>query len=184
MSDFSAIDRYLEKNLKQQVQRIHMEVEELQMQASIQEQNAFKVERFFEAQRSLLAATPTIWPVHGWITSPFGHRISPFTGTLQMHEGIDICARLGTPIKATADGIIIYSGWKPDYGKNIVIDHGYGYRTHYAHLSKIYVHHGQRVRRGEIIGTVGNTGRSTGPHLHYEVLVNGIPVNPKKYLLD
>ncbi len=178
------LDMYLEKNLKRQIQRVHWEIEELQMLAKIQERNAYKIETFFDAKRSLLDATPTIWPVRGWITSPFGHRISPFTGTLQMHEGIDICARLGTPVRATADGVVIYSGWKSDYGKLITLDHGYGYRTRYAHLSKIYVKNGQRVKRGEIIGAVGSTGRSTGPHLHYEVKVRGLPVNPKKYLLN
>lgn len=175
---------YLEKNLKQQIQRIHWELEELQMQARIQEQNAHRVENFFDSQRSLLAATPTIWPVHGWVTSAFGHRISPFTGTLQMHEGIDIGARSGTPVKAPADGVVIYSGWKSEFGKMISLDHGYGYRTRYGHLSKIYVKNGQRVKRGALIGSVGSTGKSTGPHLHYEVKLNNVPVNPKKYLLN
>ena len=175
---------YLEKNLKQQIQRIHWELEELQMQARIQEQNAHRVENFFDAQRSLLAATPTIWPVRGWITSAFGHRISPFTGTLQMHEGIDIGARSGTPVKAPADGVVIYAGWKSEFGKLVNLDHGYGFRTRYGHLSKVYVKNGQRVKRGTIVGTVGNTGKSTGPHLHYEVKLNNLPVNPKKYLLN
>ncbi len=175
---------YLEKSLKQQIHRIHWEMEELHMQARIQEQNAYKVEKFFDSQRSLLASTPTIWPIRGWITSPFGHRVSPFTGTLQMHDGLDICARLGTPIKATAAGVIIYSGWKSQYGKTVTIDHGYGYLTRYAHMSKIIAKNGQRIKRGEIIGNVGSTGRSTGPHLHYEVRVNGLPVDPKKYLLN
>ena len=175
---------YLEKNLKRQIQRIHWELEELQMQAHIQEQNAHSVETFFDSQRSLLAATPTIWPVRGWISSAFGHRISPFTGTLQMHEGIDIGARQGTPVKAAADGVVIYSGWKSEYGKVVTLDHGFGYRTRYGHLSKTLVRNGQRVKRGTLVGTVGNTGRSTGPHLHYEVKLNSVPVNPKKYLLD
>ncbi len=175
---------YLEKSLKQQIHRIHWEMEELQMQARIQEQNAYKVEKFFDSQRSLLASTPTIWPIRGWVTSPFGHRVSPFTGTLQMHDGLDICARLGTPIKASADGLVIYSGWKSQYGKTVTIDHGYGYLTRYAHMSKIISKNGQRIKRGEIIGNVGSTGRSTGPHLHYEVRVNGLPVDPKKYLLN
>lgn len=175
---------YLETNLKRQIQRIHWELEELQMQASIEERNAREVETFFDSQRSLLAATPTVWPVRGWISSGFGHRISPFTGTLQMHEGIDIGARLGTPVKASADGVVIYAGWKSEYGKMVTLDHGFGYRTRYGHLSKILVRNGQRVKRGTIIGSVGNTGRSTGPHLHYEVKLNSVPVDPKKYLLN
>jgi murein DD-endopeptidase MepM/ murein hydrolase activator NlpD len=182
--DTREINMYLEESLKRQIQRVHWEMEELQMLGEIQERNAYKVERFFDSQRSLLASTPTTWPVRGWITSSFGQRISPFTGKLQMHEGLDICARPGTPVKATAEGVVIYSGWKSDFGRLVTIDHGYGYRTRYGHLSKIYVKNGQRVERGETIGAVGNTGRSTGPHLHYEVKVRGLPVNPKTYLLD
>ncbi len=182
--DTREINMYLEESLRQQIQRVHWEMEELEMLAEIQERNAYKVERFFDSQRSLLASTPTIWPIRGWITSSFGQRISPFTDKLQMHEGLDICARPGTPVKATAEGIVIYSGWKSDFGKLVTIDHGYGYRTRYGHLSKIFVKNGQRVKRGDAVGAVGNTGRSTGPHLHYEVKVRGLPVNPKTYLLD
>ncbi len=182
--DEREINTYLEEGLRRQIQRVHWEMEELQMLAAIQEKNAYKVERFFDSQRSLLASTPTIWPVRGWITSSFGRRTSPFTGRLQMHEGLDIAARPGTPVKATADGVVIYSGWKSDFGKLVTVDHGYGYRTRYGHLSKIYVKNGQRIKRGDTVGSVGSTGRSTGPHLHYEVKVRGLPVNPKTYLLD
>lgn len=182
--DTREINMYLEESLKRQIQRVHWEMEELQMLAEIQERNAYKVERFFDSQRSLLASTPTIWPVKGWITSSFGQRMSPFTGRLQMHEGLDIAARPGTPVKASAEGVVIYSGWKSDFGKLVTIDHGYGYRTRYGHLSKIYVKNGQRVKRGDTVGAVGSTGRSTGPHLHYEVKARGLPVNPKTYLLD
>ncbi len=182
--DAREINTYLEESLRRQIQRVHWEMEELQMLAEIQEKNAYKVERFFDSQRSLLASTPTIWPVRGWITSSFGKRTSPFTGRVQMHQGLDIAARPGTPVKATAEGVVIYSGWKSDFGKLVTIDHGYGYRTRYGHLSKIYVKNGQRVKRGDTVGAVGSTGRSTGPHLHYEVKVRGLPVNPKTYLLD
>lgn len=182
--DTRETNMYLEESLKRQIQRVHWEMEELQMLGEIQERNAYKVERFFDSQRSLLASTPAIWPVRGWLTSSFGQRTSPFTGKLQMHEGLDIAARPGTPVKATADGVVIYSGWKSDYGNLVTIDHGYGYRTRYAHMSKIYVKNGRRVHRGDVVGAVGSTGRSTGPHLHYEVKVRGLPVNPKTYLLD
>jgi murein DD-endopeptidase MepM/ murein hydrolase activator NlpD len=180
----SEMDIYLEKNLKRHISRIHWELEELQMGAEIQEQNAHRIENFFDSQRSLLAATPTIWPVRGWVTSRFGHRRSPFTGTLQLHEGIDIGARRGTPVKATADGIVIYAGWKAEYGKMVTLDHGYGFRTRYGHLDTLHVRSGQRVTRGGTIGTVGTTGKSTGPHLHYEVRLNNVPTNPKTYLLN
>jgi murein DD-endopeptidase MepM/ murein hydrolase activator NlpD len=178
------MDVYLEKSLKRNLRRIHWELEELQMEAEIQEQNAHRIENFFDSQRSLLTATPTIWPVRGWISSLFGYRISPFSGELQMHEGIDIGSREGTPVKATADGIVTYAGWKGDYGKMVALDHGYGFRTRYGHMDLIYVRNGQRVKRGTTIGTVGNTGRSTGPHLHYEVKLNRVAINPAAYLLN
>ena len=178
------MDMYLEKNLKRQIRRIHWELEELQMEAQIQEENAHRIENFFDSQQSLLAATPTIWPVTGWVTSRFGHRISPFTGRLQMHEGLDIGSRMGTPVRASADGIVVFASWKNEYGKMVVLDHGYGFRTRYGHLASILVRNGDRIKRGDHIGAVGNTGRSTGPHLHYEVRLKSLPVNPKRYILE
>jgi len=133
-------------------------------------------------QRSLLAAKPSGWPVKGWMTSNFGMRRSPFTGKRKMHEGVDIASRTGTPVFATADGIVSKAETAAGYGKLVVIDHGYGYKTYYAHNSKIFVKVGQRVKRNERISAVGNTGSSTGSHVHYEVHLNGVPVNPKKYL--
>lgn len=180
----SDVDEYLDKSLKRHISRIHWELEELQMETQVQEQNAHRIENFFDSQRSLLAATPTIWPVRGWITSRFGHRRSPFTGSLQMHEGIDIGARKGTPVKSSADGTVIFAGWKSEYGRLVTVDHGYGFRTRYGHLDSLKVRSGQRVKRGEILGTVGNTGKSTGPHLHYEVRVKNVPTNPSPYLLN
>jgi murein DD-endopeptidase MepM/ murein hydrolase activator NlpD len=109
-------------------------------------------------------------------------RRDPFNGRRKMHEGLDIAARTGTPVVATADGIVSSVRTEAGYGKVAVVDHGYGYRTIYGHNSRIYVKVGQRVRRGDRIAAVGNTGRSTGSHIHYEVRLNGVPVNPKKYL--
>jgi len=109
-------------------------------------------------------------------------RRSPFTGKRKMHEGVDIASRTGTPVFATADGIVSKAETAAGYGKLVVIDHGYGYKTYYAHNSKIFVKVGQRVKRNERISAVGNTGSSTGSHVHYEVHLNGVPVNPKKYL--
>ncbi len=180
----SETDIYLEKNLQRHIRRVHWELEQLQMEAALQEQHAQRIENFFDSQRSLLAATPTIWPVRGWVTSGFGHRRSPFTGTLQMHEGIDIGARKGTPVKASADGIVIFAGWKGDYGRMVTIDHGYGFRTRYGHFDTLQVRNGQRVKRGTVIGTVGTTGQTTGPHLHYEVRLHNVPTNPKAYMLN
>lgn len=135
-------------------------------------------------KKNLLASSPSIKPVSGIITSPFGYRKSPFTGRRTFHSGLDISNRMGTKIVSTAAGKVVFAGRKTGYGKVVIIDHGYGKATKYAHLRKILVHKNQQVKRGEAIATLGNTGRSTGPHLHYEVLVNGTPVNPSKYIFN
>ena len=128
------------------------------------------------------SVTPSIWPVQGPITGGFGQRMDPFTGEGAFHTGVDIAAPAGTPVKAAADGILFNAGPNAGYGIEALIDHGYGVTTKYAHLSTLYVVVGQEVRRGQVIGAVGVTGRTTGPHLHYEVLVRGTPVNPARYL--
>ncbi len=131
-----------------------------------------------------LSSIPSIWPVRGRISSPFGKRTCPFSDKPQFHRGLDIAADTGNPVSATADGIVVSCGWQGGYGKSITLSHGSGYVTRYAHLAKIYVQAGQAIRKGEEIGTVGSTGRSTGPHLHYELRSGGIPVNPERYLPD
>lgn len=135
-------------------------------------------------KRTLLASTPTRIPTLGYITSEYGVRISPYDSRRKMHEGIDIANRYGADIVATADGEVIFSGTKPGYGKIVIIDHGNGIETRYAHSSKLLVSVGDRVKRGQIIAAVGNTGHSTGPHCHYEVHANGLPVDPCWYVLD
>ncbi|MFZ5563198.1 MAG: M23 family metallopeptidase, partial [Thermodesulfobacteriota bacterium] len=140
---------------------------------------------YLEDKRKLLASTPAIMPVtDGWITSRFEYRKSPFTGRREFHQGLDIAARAGTPVSASADGVVVFSGRKGALGNAIVIDHGNGLITRYGHLQSCLKKQGAVVRREDIIGTVGNTGLSTGPHLHYEVLNNGVVVNPEKYILD
>ncbi len=131
-----------------------------------------------------MAATPSIWPTKGYVSSKFGPRVSPFTGRQQQHTGIDVAAARGTPILAPADGVVTYSGRLPGYGHAIVITHGFGFKTFYGHNHENKVRKGQRVKRGQVIGTVGSSGYSTGSHLHYEVLVNNSPVNPLKHILD
>lgn len=135
-------------------------------------------------KESILLSTPTILPANGWITSYFGHRISPYSGGRKMHEGLDVGAPFGTPIVAPADGIVTFSGVKPGFGKFVQIDHGYGIETIYAHSQKRLVKTGDKVKRGELIAKVGSTGYSTGPHLHYEVRVNGIAVDPLYFVLE
>lgn len=140
--------------------------------------------RFFENQKSLLACTPSIWPTKGWVSSRFGYRISPFTNTKEFHQGLDICTRVGAPIVAPADGVVTYIGKDYGYGNVMTVNHKYGIKTRYAHLKSCLVQKGQSVKRGEEIALVGTTGRTTGPHLHYEVQLNGVAVDPLRYILD
>jgi murein DD-endopeptidase MepM/ murein hydrolase activator NlpD len=161
---------------------LQREIDELRQAIDLRRESQEEIQGFLNDQKSLLAAKPKGWPVRGWITSNFGMRRSPFTGQRIMHEGLDIAASTGTPVHASADGIVIQAETVAGYGKLVVIDHGYGYKTYYAHSSRIFVKVGQRVTRGERIAAVGSTGASTGPHLHYEVRLNGVPLNPRKYL--
>lgn len=131
-----------------------------------------------------LSRTPSIWPVRGHVLSGFGYRRDPFTGMQEMHYGLDIAAPAGTPIVAPADGRVVSSGWQTGMGRCIEIDHGFGIRTHFGHCRSLNVSAGAKVRRGQIIATVGSSGRATGTHLHYGVQVNGTWVNPGNYLLS
>lgn len=140
-------------------------------------------EKFVERSR-MLSCTPSIAPVRGILTDGFGGRRDPFTGEPASHAAIDISSAAGQPIRSPADGIVVKAEWANGYGNVIYISHGYGYSTRYGHLSAFNVKPGQRVKRGDVIGSVGSTGRSTGPHLHYEVRVNGNPVNPLEYILN
>ncbi len=129
-----------------------------------------------------VASAPTLWPVQGPITGSFGERIDPFNGEGAFHTGVDISSTVGTPVIAPADGVVEYADVMSGYGRMIIVDHGYGVTTRYGHLSAWAVTAGQQVHRGDVIGYVGDSGRSTGPHLHYEVRIYNTPVNPHKYL--
>jgi murein DD-endopeptidase MepM/ murein hydrolase activator NlpD len=135
-------------------------------------------------KKTILDHTPSILPARGYKGRGFGMKEDPFTGYKRFHGGIDISNKTGTPIYATADGVVKYTGNAGDLGRMVTINHGYGYQTRYGHLSKIKVKLGQKVRRGDLIGLMGSTGYSTGPHLHYEVHKNGKRVNPLKYILN
>jgi murein DD-endopeptidase MepM/ murein hydrolase activator NlpD len=156
----------------------------LETEASRQEQSLRELQEYFDDQRSLLASTPSIWPARGWVTSDFGTRLDPWTADRKMHEGLDIATPHGQPVFSPSDGTVVFAGTENGYGKVLVIDHGYGVKTRYGHLSEITVHLGDHIKRGDRVAAVGNTGRSTGPHLHYEVRVNGIPENPRKFILE
>ncbi len=148
------------------------------------EGNIHTLDQFLLDKDSFLNSTPTILPADGWITSYFGQRMSPWAGKLKMHEGLDVGAPYGTPVHAPADGIVTFSGEKAGFGKFVQVDHGYGIETIYAHNQSLNVRAGQKVKRGVVLAGIGNTGHSTGPHLHYEVRVNGIAVDPLYFILD
>ncbi len=137
---------------------------------------------FLHEQKSILASTPSIWPVKGWVTSDFGMRESPFSASVEFHKGVDIATRMGREVRATADGLVLEASYRSGNGNMIKINHGHGQSSTYSHLSKITAKEGMRVKRGDVVGYVGDTGRSTGSHLHYSVLVNNVPVNPRRYL--
>ena len=135
-----------------------------------------------DRRQALVSATPSMWPIAGWISSGFGNRRDPFTGGADFHPGLDISADHGAPIHAPADGVVESVGYNGNYGNMAVIDHGFGLVTRYGHMSRFAVSDRQPIRRGEVIGYVGSTGRSTSAHLHYEVLVNGQLTNPLRLL--
>ena len=137
-----------------------------------------------ERRNALAAATPSIWPAHGWLSSSVGRRTDPITGGDDFHHGLDISADAGSPIYSTADGTVTVARREGAYGNLVTIDHGYGLETRYGHMSKFDVKVGAKVKRGDIVGRVGSTGRATGPHLHYEVRVNGRLLNPLQLLLQ
>jgi len=164
------------------IRQLHLDLDGLLAQTSFLEQNQQKLDKQFEDVRSLLVSTPTLTPAQGWISSGFGYRLHPLTQKREFHRGLDISAPRGTPIVSPANGIVVSKTRLPGYGLMLVINHGYGIITRYGHLHKAHVKPGQKVKRGEKIATVGASGRTTGPHLHYEVVRNGIPVNPIRYL--
>jgi murein DD-endopeptidase MepM/ murein hydrolase activator NlpD len=174
----------MDRGVAARVERLSNGLGHLNEQAKIQSISFQELDDFFKNQKSLLSSTPSIWPTRGWVTSSFGFRKSPFTGLREKHKGWDIATRNGAPVRATADGVVVVEGREYGYGNLVEIDHGYGLITRYAHNSKHLVKVGDKVKRGQVVTLVGNTGRSTGPHLHYEVLLNGVPVNPKNYILE
>lgn len=143
-----------------------------------------RLEEFYRDQHALLSSTPSVWPVRGYLSGGFGNRIDPFTGQPDFHPGIDISTPVGAKVQAPADGVVVSCGEKGGYGNAIVIDHQHGIVTRYAHLSGFNVRPGQRVKRGDVIGFVGSTGKSTAPHLHYEVWVRDQTQNPIHFILD
>jgi murein DD-endopeptidase MepM/ murein hydrolase activator NlpD len=173
-----------EKNDKGLVQQMKTDIERLHSEAISREESLSELEKQLQNKKEMLVHTPSIWPSQGWVTSGFGFRTNPFTNLVQMHEGIDISNRIGTVVTAPADGIISDIGNDWAHGKILVISHGFGMTTRYSHLDKVFARVGQKVRRGDKIAELGVSGKTTGPHLHYEIRFGGIPVNPMRYALN
>lgn len=169
---------------KELVGRMHSDLTQLETEAGFQERSFTELQEYLIKQSSLFASTPSIRPTKGWGTSSYGKRKDPFTGRTQSHKGLDIANRIGTEIVAPGDGIVTRVARLSSLGKLVEVSHGYGIKTRYAHLSKSFVKVGDKIKRGDKLAAMGNTGRSTGPHLHYEVVVNGVNVNPSKYILN
>jgi murein DD-endopeptidase MepM/ murein hydrolase activator NlpD len=164
--------------------KMHNFLEQLRTDTRMEEVRQQDLIAAINARRELLASTPSIWPTKGWISSSFGYRTSPFTGKREFHKGLDISGPNGTPVYAPANGKVTFAGNDGGYGLSIVLTHGNGITTRYAHLNRLAVKSGQSVTRGEMVGLMGNSGRSTGPHLHYEVRLNGVFVNPERFILN
>jgi murein DD-endopeptidase MepM/ murein hydrolase activator NlpD len=165
-------------SLPLEIERIESDGDEIELSL------AETLEYFHDAER-LLLNTPSIRPARTpWLTSSFGVRFHPIMHIYIMHKGLDMAGHIGMPIYAPADGAVIWAGKRGGYGNTVVLDHGYGMQTHFAHLSKYMVQRGAHVRRGDVIALMGNTGHSTGPHLHYEVRRNGQPMDPRRFILD
>ena len=173
-----------EKDERALVQQMKTDVERLQSEVMSREESLSELERLLETKKDILVHTPSVWPTPGWVTSGFGFRTNPFTGLTQMHEAIDISNRTGTPVVAPAAGIVSDIGNDNAYGRILVISHGFGMTTRFAHLSKTLLKVGQKVKRGDKVAEIGMTGNTTGPHLHYEVRLNGIPANPMRYIMN
>lgn len=162
------------------------ELRMLRVEVPYQKKSLNSLESDIKEHNALLAATPTGWPLDdkgkSYISSKFGFRKDPITHEQAFHDGLDVGVWYGTPVLATANGRVTYSGWKSGYGRVVFINHGYGYMTVYGHNSKLAVKAGERIKRGDVIAYTGNSGKSTGPHLHYEVRVNGVPKNPWEFI--
>lgn len=168
----------------QLIPKINSQIDTLETEADLRSKSLADLHDFLSSRKLLLTCTPSIAPVRGWVSSNFGLRKSPFTDQVEFHNGIDISTRKGSPVLATADGIVIRSTKEAGFGNIIEISHGYALKTIYAHNDKNLVKVNQKVKRGDTIALVGSTGRSTGNHLHYEVHFNGVSVNPKNYILN
>ena len=183
-SDFSMAQKTLPNESMALQQNLVSKTMAITESAKQIEDSLKSVESIVNQQKLQLAATPVIWPTRGYLSGVFGNRVHPFTGRLEFHYGLDIATQLGNKVVATADGVVLVAERRDYIGNVIIIDHGFGYVTHFGHLSGFKVREGQRVKRYDVIGYVGTTGRSSGPHLHYEVRYFDKPMNPAEFILD
>ena len=175
----------LRKTDRKLIRAMHQSLDDLEGDIEQRKGNNEVLAKFLDDQKMLLASsTPSIWPTKGWLSSRFGYRTCPFGKKKEFHKGIDISARSGSPIISPANGMVIFNGWMSGYGRVIVMKHAKGFKTKYAHLRKSLVKKGQYIKKGTKIGLVGSSGRTTGPHLHYEVHLNNAPVNPLRYIFN
>ena len=182
--DVQKLAELLQDAPEEAVRDVEHSMVDLMQSAREREKKFDEIRRYVRKRSTLLASRPTVWPVRGWISSGFGDRSNPVSGKFLLHTGVDIANDSGTPIRVTADGTVAFAGWEGGYGKLVVVNHGNGYATYYGHLSEIKAAIGKHVKRGDVLGLMGATGNTTGPHLHYEVRVFGAAVNPAKFLED
>jgi murein DD-endopeptidase MepM/ murein hydrolase activator NlpD len=183
-ADVQHLADLLETAPDQAVQDTESSMVQLMQAAQAREKSYEEIRQYVKNKSTLLASRPSSWPVRGWISSGFGDRNSPLTGEKGFHTGVDIANDQGSPIHAKADGEVAYAGWEGGYGKLVIIRHGNGYSTYYGHLSELRTAVGKQIKRGDVVGLMGATGNTTGPHLHYEVRIFGAAVNHIKYLED
>ncbi|MBK8575517.1 MAG: M23 family metallopeptidase [Elusimicrobia bacterium] len=183
VDDAKALERLLEsKNTDMSFEEMAHEIRTLRSEAKMRIASSRRLGDQITTERQVYRTTPNLWPVSGYLTSHFGSRLSPIDGFRESHQGMDIAGPAGSSIRSTADGVVKLAGWAGGYGNVVVIDHGLGYSTRYGHNRQLFVKTGDRVKRGQVIALMGQTGRATGPHCHYEVWYNGRAMNPARFL--
>lgn len=183
VSDAQALENLLEsKTPDLSFEDMAQEIRALRSEAEVRIASSRQLSDQISTERQVYRTTPNLWPVSGYLTSHFGFRVSPIDGFRESHQGMDIAGPAGSSIRATADGVVKLAGWAGGYGNVVVIDHGLGYSTRYGHNRQVFVKTGDRVKRGQVIALMGETGKATGPHCHYEVWYNGRAMNPSRFL--
>lgn len=182
-SDAQALERMLQSRVPDMsFEEMAQEIRALRSEAEARIASSRQLNDQISAERQIYRTTPNLWPVSGYLTSHFGFRVSPIDGFRESHQGMDIAGPAGSSIRATADGVVKLAGWAGGYGNVVVVDHGLGYSTRYGHNRLLFVKTGDRVKRGQVIALMGQTGKATGPHCHYEVWYNGHAMNPARFL--